>query len=346
MEGDAVNLKGMFEDQRSFNRQIFPVNETDITSIDELNGRQERGMDRLRHLALGMVEETLEFLRTYEWKSHRRHKGKLQNVAHSHEELVDMFKYWLSLAELADFPIDKLEELYFAKSRVVQYRYQEEWLKEIDRPCVLVDIDNVLADYITGICAWAKQSAPSLLKLPNALAMRLVLRLTELQNTGLYVNAESTGVTVGEWAQVKHAFRTQGGKLTIPLFTDTKPFLEWCRSRGWLIILVTSRPIDRYPNIFTDTMTWLHTNGLPYDYLWWADDKGRRMEEFEHVALREHTRFAVDDDMRFVQQYRDKHIKTYWLCRHGTGGADDLIVNSLTQIMTREGEEDGEGRPK
>lgn len=333
MEGDAVNLKGMFDDQRSFNQQIWKP-----TAYED-GPAGERFMDRLRHLSLGMVEETLEFLRTYEWKSHRRHRGRLQNVGHSHEELVDMFKYWLSLAELSDFPIDNLEELYYAKSRVVQYRYQDEWLKEINGPCILVDIDNVLADYIAGICTWAKEwavriSAPST-------AIRLAHRLDELQKAGAYVNAESVGVSPAEWQQIKHAFRTQGGKLKIMPFNDAQAFLEWARQRGWTIILVTSRPIDRYPNIFTDTMTWLHANGLTYDYLWWADDKARRLEEYEHVALRSRVVFAVDDDMRFVNQYREKNIKTYWLCRQGTGGADNLIVNSLTQIMTREGEEDG-----
>jgi hypothetical protein len=333
MEGDAVNLKGMLDDQRTFNRQIWKDTEDDRV--------REPFLDRLRHLALGMFEETGEFLNTFEWKSHRRKQGKLQNVAHSHEELVDMFKYWLSMADLADFPIEELESLYYAKSRVVQYRYQEEWLQTLDGPCVLVDIDNVLADYIRGICLWAKDHAPSLLKLPNPLAMRLGGRLDSLRHNGGYVNAESTGLTPAEWGQVKHAFRTQGGKLAIPVFEDAKPFLTWCRQRNWKIILVTSRPIDRYPNIFTDTLTWLHTNDLPFDYLWWADDKARRLEEYEHVTLRSHVVFAVDDDMRFVNQYREKNIKTYWLCRQGTGGADNLITRSLTQIIEREGEDDG-----
>ena len=331
----------MFDDQRSFNRQIFSMDETDLSSMDELHGRQERGMDRLRHLALGMVEETLEFLRTYEWKSHRRHKGKLQNVAHSHEELVDMFKYWLSIADIADFPIEKLDELYYAKSRVVQYRYQEEWLKTVDGPCVLVDIDNVLADYIRGICAWAATRWSAGVQDDGPPTGDWIHRLEEIVRNGSWVNAQTLGVSEQDWAIVKHAFRTQGGKRTLPVFEDAKPFLTWCRQRGWKIILVTSRPIDRYPNIFTDTLTWLHLNELSFDYLWWADDKARRLEEYEHIALRLHVVFAVDDDLRFVSQYRGKNIKAYWLCRRGSGGADNLIVRSLTQIIEREGEGNG-----
>jgi hypothetical protein len=85
----------------------------------------------------------------------------------------------------------------------------------------------------------------------------------------------------------------------------------------------------------------LHDNDLPFDHLWWADDKARRLEDYEHVNLRSHVVFAVDDDIRFVNQYLEKNIKTYWLRRQETGGADNLIAHSLTQIIEREGEEDG-----
>jgi hypothetical protein len=339
MEGDVVNLKAMYEDQRAFNQQIFPASLTCPTDTEEDANRFRL---RLKDLALGMIEETGEFLRTFEWKSHRRRQGKLQNVAHSHEELVDMFKYWLSCAELAEFPIDQLEELYYAKSRVVQYRYQEEWMQAIDGPCVLVDIDNVLADYIHGICTWAKEHAPALLKLSNTLTIRLADNLDRLRASHDYVNATSVGLSASEWNAVKHGFRTQGGKRTLPVFPDAMIFLDWCRRQDWKIILVTSRPIDRYPNIFTDTITWLHSNDLPFDYLWWADDKANRLEEYEHVSLRSHVVFAVDDDMRFINQYLSKGIKAYWLNRKGAENSDGLlIVKSLTQVIAREGEEDG-----
>ena len=335
-----MNLRGMFDDQRAFNQQIWvpPSDWVPIAGIDD-PVETARLMDRIRHLALGMVEETLEFLRTYEWKSHRRHKGKLQNVAHSHEELVDMFKYWLSLADLADFPIDNLEDLYYAKSRVVQYRYQEEWLKEIEGPCVLVDIDNVLADYITGLCKWAREWGPQILSLSISDTTRFCGRLDSLQRMGSTINHESVGVTYAQWQTVKHKFRTSGGKRTLPVFKEARPFLNWCRERGWMIILVTSRPIDRYPNIFTDTVTWLHDNQLPFDYLWWADNKALRMEEFEHASLQAQTVFAVDDDHRFIAQYRSKGVKAYWLNRFAEDSQmsnDPTTVRSLTSLMEKE----------
>jgi FMN phosphatase YigB (HAD superfamily) len=334
MEGDAVNFKAMLEDQRAFNQQIFPGG---LACPVDSESDTDRFRVRLKDLALGMIEETGEFLRTFEWKSHRRRQGKLQNVAHSHEELIDMFKYWLSCAELAEFPMDRLEELYYAKSRVVQYRYQEEWMKRIDGPCVLVDIDNVLADYIQGVCLWAKEHAPALLKLSNTLTIRLADNLDRLRASHDYVNASSVGLSAGEWNAVKHGFRTQGGKRTLPVFPDAKIFLDWCRRQDWKIILVTSRPIDRYPNIFTDTLTWLHNNDLPFDYLWWADDKARRLDEYGDIPLRLHVVFAVDDDLTFINQYRTKGIRCYWLNRRTTETPTHIsVVRSLMELMEKE----------
>jgi len=332
--GMPMSLKEMFDDQKLFNRQIWNPDKRS----------QSESMDRLRHLSLGMVEETLEFLRTYEWKAHRKRRGHLQNVAHSHEELVDSFKYWLCLADLADFPIDKIEELYYAKSRVVQYRYQEEWLKTIDRPCVVIDIDNVLADYITGICEWAREWGPKILNLTPPLTLMFIERLSELRAKGEWFNASTIGIGYGDWEKVRHGYRTSGAKRTIPVFPGAKPFLDWCRSKGWIILLITSRPVDRYPNIFTDTLTWLTENQLPFDQLWWADEKARQLEEYEHVALRANVVFAVDDMPKFISQYRSKGVKAYWLNRHATNEqmeTDPTTVRAFTEIMSKEGDGDG-----
>jgi FMN phosphatase YigB (HAD superfamily) len=326
-----VDLRRMLEDQSAFNRMIFNKNGADARSL----------MARLRELGLGMVEETLEFLRTFDYKVHRRSKLRLQNMAHSHEEMVDQFKYWLSLADLVDFPLEKLEEMYYAKSRVVQYRYQDEWVKKIEGPCVLVDIDQVLADYITGMADWAHDWAASLLQLSPAESVRLGNRLEEIVQKRSWLNHEAVGLTHLQWQQVKHDFRTRGGKRTLPVFKDAKPFLQWCQGKGWAVILVTSRPVNEYPNIFTDTLTWLHDNSLPFDHVWWANEKGERIDEEAHVLLRSQIMFAVDDSEKFVAQFRSKGIKTYHLDRglsynDADPTHDPYHVRSLHDLIARQ----------
>lgn len=326
-----MNLLSMFKDQRLFNQQIYSRTSEDPGLVE-----------RLRHLALGMYEETSEFLGTFEHKAHRRKTGKLPNVAHSHEELVDMFKYWLSLADLVDFPMERLEELYYAKSRVVQYRYQEEWMQEIDGPCVIVDIDNVLADYISGFCDYAMKHLDLVSSAPSD-RIRIALRLQEMKRMVVRVNYQTADVAPDLWRKLKHQFRVDGGKRQLPVLEGAREFLQWCRRSGWLILLVTSRPIDRYPNIFTDTVTWLHDNNLPFDHLWWADKKEERIQEAQ-MSIRSKIVFAVDDDLTYVHQFNNRGIKTYWMAR--TKGDQEFIkaevasgvtvVQSLAELMEKE----------
>lgn len=294
--GEPMDLKKILEDQRAFNKQIW---ETD--SITPFSNA--RSMARLKDLSLGMVEETLEFLRTFEYKPHRRKAGRLQNVAHSHEELIDMFKFWLSLADLVGLTPEKIEELYWAKSRVVRYRYQEEWAETISGPCVIVDIDGVLADYYSGMLKWMRAATEIIV--PPWVLDRI--------KPGTYLNAETLQVTPEGWRQIKHEFRVSGCKQNLPMYPDAKDFLDWCKRQGWLIVLVTSRPIDAYPNLFTDTMMWLDKNNLPFDHLWWATEKAERIE---NANVLKQTVFAIDDDIRYVEQFRKKGVYSYWLVRH------------------------------
>lgn len=305
-EGGTVDLKRLWEDQRAFNRQIFDPADPSANLIE-----------RLKDLGLGAIEEVMEFLRTYEFKPHRRNKMRLQNVAHSHEELIDLFKFWLSLADASGFPIEKLEEMYWAKSQVVRYRYQEEWAAQVDSPCVIVDIDGVLADYCCGICNWLRKNGPDILGMGTVVFAReeFLNRVDRLQTEHAYVNAEALQVTHEEWRKLKHHFRIQGEKKIMPVYPDAPRFLRWCRTQGYKIILVTSRPINEYPNLFTDTMTWLTANRLPFDYLWWATEKAERIQEGNVLA---HTVFAVDDDPRYANQFTAKGVRTYLLQRWGT----------------------------
>ena len=168
--------------------------------------------------------------------------------------------------------------------------------------------------------------------------MDLVGRLERILKTGAWVSHETLGVSLREWQLLKHDFRTKGGKRHLRVFDDAKPFLDWCRTKGWLIILVTSRPIDKYPNLFTDTVGWLTENHLPYDFLWWSGDKAERLEE-AHIVLRSQIVFAVDDSVKFITQLTSKGIRSYLLDRYtyDVRQTDTYYqCQSLTQLMEME----------
>jgi hypothetical protein len=282
--------------------------------------------EQAREFVVYTESEMHELLRTLPWKKHRRMPFR-GNPAHMFEEGADVFKCALSLLQIIgiDSP-EKLIQLYWQKTAVVRQRYREEWTQKLDRACVIVDIDNVLCDYIGGICDW----------LPSQFVTRddhpspaLLDRIERIRKQGSYINAKALEIPEDAWQNLKHAFRTGGHKRRLPVFPDAKDFLMRCQDAGYRIVLLTSRPIDRYQNIFTDTILWLNDNNLPFDFVWWSVDKAERilMED----GLREKVMFAVDDDARFVDQFARAGIPTYWLRRNG-----DLYTNianpNITQI--------------
>ena len=244
----------------------------------------------LRDMILNLVSESDELLRTSSWKSHRRQDSR-PNREHRLEECIDIFKIWLTIVQGLGFSPSELEEAFWRKSMVVRQRHSEEWVKTLaDRPLWVVDIDNVLCDYTTGFCEWLAHRAPLFApKTREVLARRAwVSRCDDL------------GMSEAEWQGFKHEFRSNGQKRRLPLMPGAKEFLHRLQGAGYGIVLLTSRPIDRYPNIYGDTLYWLYHNSLPHDWVWWATDKGERVIE---SGITKQIHGVVDDDPRYVTQF-------------------------------------------
>lgn len=303
-------MREIWEDQRAFNL-LFRSQPDSETMLSE----------QVRDFVLYTESELHELLRTMPWRKHRRVPIQY-NEAHAHEEGMDAFKFILSILQIIGVAsLEQLIEEYWRKTAVVRQRYQEEWVTKVDRPCVVIDIDNVLCDYIGGLCDWL----PSQFEVPDDSASpELRARIETIRRTGQFINAHSLGIPDESWQKIKHTFRVGGFKRRLPVFPDVYTFLYRMRADGYQIVLLTSRPIDRYPNIFTDTILWLNDNHLPYDFVWWATDKAERIAQVE--GFKQHIRFAVDDDHRYVEQFSSAGIETYWLQRHD-------YVQSVSSVM-------------
>lgn len=283
-------IREIWTDQAAFNRLFRQP----PSSAQEL-------AEQVRSFVLYTESELHELLRTTRWKEHR--KLALQpNRPHMIEEGVDVFKCVLSILQILGMTPEELILEYWQKTRVVRQRYQEEWASRVEAPCAVVDIDNVLADYITGLCDWIL-CTPAWRRAVDMDAVHEILA------TRRWINADALDITQEQWKRLKHDFRTSGGKRTLPVFPEARGFLERCRAEELQIVLLTSRPIDRYPNLYTDTLNWLIANHLPFDFIWWSHDKAERVLEGN---LREHVRFAVDDDLAYVRQLSALGIPTYW----------------------------------
>ena len=277
---------------------------------------------RTKEMTLHLISEIESLLQASgAWKFHRN-VPKPENREHVKIELIDMFKYWMLLCLIHGVDSQEIEDTYWNKSMVVRQRYAEEWLSTVDRPSVIVDIDNVLADYIVGFLGWAANHPTFTIAEQARLALA---RRPE------YVNAATLRMSNGDYALLKHEFRVSHQHRYLPAMPEATLFLHGLHAAGIQIILLTARPITEYPNLQVDTVHWLNLRQMPFDFIWWAQDKG--LAAIERVD-RQHILFAVDDDHRHIEQYAEQGIMAFHY-RPGKKEVNEELgeTNSLTRIL-------------
>jgi hypothetical protein len=312
-------------DQYAFNRVVRPTWPSTYPERTALT----------KEMVLHLISECDELLRASgAWKSHRK-QDIPENRAQILAELTDIRKYWMTVAQIWGFNEGELDDAYWRKSAAVRQRYVEEWVHQLTGPIVILDLDNVLCDYPRGLVQWLRNT-PWQDKVGASDAA-----LTELAAGVEWIDANTLRVSPQIWMEIKHAFRTSGAKRTLPMRPKAAEFTRWCRDQGWTIIILTSRPIDRYPTLYDDTLSWLNQGAFAYDYIWWGFDKSHPINVRD---IGKQVVFAVDDEEQFVQQYLKAGIRTYWMQRHNDlhpsklDGEQLVCVTSVCDIMDKEKE--------
>lgn len=261
-------FRKIWQDQVDFNLELRP----DPLTLTDGQRSQLTG-----DLALHLIDEVGELLRHVKWKKNRRNRSTA-NAVMVREELIDIFKMWMTLAQVWEPDLDALMDSYWAKSAVVRRRHTEEFIRDSQRQTAVIDLDGVLADFEEGVMRWLIQHCD-------------FTRTAEFPKQA--------------WRIYRHSFYASGGFRELPLKPGARDFVQWCRLQGWNVVFLTSRGIDRYPNILTDTVGWMQDNDLEADFVWWGTDKPAKLEQEEvlkHVVL------VVDDDEQFIHQYVEAGI--------------------------------------
>ncbi len=272
-----------------------------------------------KEMTLHMFSETDEFLRTLgAWKPHRRQAIR-DNREASKIELADIGKYWMTLCQIRGFSAQEMFEAMRVKSMVVRQRHSEEYTQQLDRPSVIIDIDQILADYVRGFLDWMIEKGLTTKGIADSIRRR-----------GGWIDHTMLMMTPGVYAAHRHEFRCSGRHAGLPVMSGAFDFLTWAKAQ-WQVILLTSRPIHDYPNIYGETLMWLDHNHLPYDRVWWTHDKGATCLDREVAGF---VKFAVDDEFRYVLQMADLGIQTFWMPSNPslTHTRTDRPITKITQL--------------
>lgn len=134
---------------------------------------------------------------------------------------------------------------------------RDKWGEVVRNVCYF-DIDGVLADY--------PQCWLDFLKLHYE---EIGMEPDEIDD----LNKVKRRVPYQTYKDLKKLYRTSGYKGTIPVNPGAAELVHWLKSKGYIIVIITSRPIKEHPCLFKITTDWLQSKGIPYDDLIYNEDK-------------------------------------------------------------------------
>ena len=311
---EKMNLKDVWKEQKDFN-DLFR----------QLPKGFEEQSHLTQHLVLCIMSELDEILSTVHWKHHRNISIK-PNPQQTLAECVDVFKYLVTIVQAWGFTEQDFIDAFWKKSMVVRQRRSEEFLKNVNGKTAVVDIDGVICDYNQGFVKWLKEYDSNLY---FSVIDKSWDGLTKTYNS---ISRHDFGFSPKKWQDLKHQFRISGYKEFMPVYADAKEFLMKIQQNNITIVLMTSRPIDRYPNLYADTVAWLEKEKLPYDIIWWSYDKADHVVENISNPL-----FVVDDDLSLANKFNAVNIPAYWICRKGDNLDTLYSTEPFTKVRTIHG---------
>ena len=304
-------MKDIWKDQKRFNSNF----------LDFENMEQDDKVEQTKEYILHLHSEADELLREMAWKNHRKTD---KNIIKSNmkEELIDIFKYWLSIVTLWDFSMDEMIEEYWRKSKVVEQRYKQEKALDFESSNIIgVDIDGVLAAYPEHFLNFINKEIGTDYKVEDVTEYNIYEALDLPHNTT---------------KKLKGKFRETGEKRFIPILNGAKEFLDLFSEMGYKIVLLSARPYKKYKRIFADTQEWLDKNNLAHDAILWDEDKCNRLvREFGSNSVE----FFVEDNLSNANSVA-KECKVYLINKpYNTGETHKNVVrvDSLYDIMEIEG---------
>ena len=270
-------MQEIWDKQKEFNDKFFSSKGKDINNLS-MDDKQVYTKDFILHL----IKEATEVLDEIKWKMHRNENEKKVIESNLLEEIIDVFKYAMGLCQIWGIGLDQFRSEFKRKSDVVEKRFAMEYdLSLIDqqsKKCV-IDVDDVLAD-----------STPYWLDFVN-----------KIYNTN-YKNFKEARCLMDkkDYLSSKHEFRISGQKLSIPAKENAVYLVRLLNSAGYKVIILSSRPYEKYHRIYADTLTWLNNNKFEFDALFFDNRKHEKiLNKFKHID------FMIEDRVEIALSIAD-----------------------------------------
>jgi len=237
---------------------------------------------------LSIVKEAMEVLDEIpNWKEHRNEPSEfvLSNLT---EEIIDVNKFAVGLAQLWGMTSTQYHHEYIRKSIVVEQRWnQEQELNLIDKNAKIVgiDIDGVLGEYEPWFLKFVKDVSGWKFDSINQLKHELGTKKHE---------------------ELKSAYRQSGVKAKMPVRPGAIELTHKLKEMGYQIIILTARPYKKYTRIYPDTLEFLRSNDIKFDAIIWDEEKHLKIiHEFPNM------KFMIEDTPKIADEVASEGYKVF-----------------------------------
>lgn len=277
-----IELQNMWKSQKLFNSNFVDFDNLSLKDKQEFTEKY----------VLHLLSEANSLLDTVNWKMHHKDNAVSVNRENIMLELIDVWKYLLSIGLLWDLTPEEFCEKYFEKSKLVEQRYIQEFQNRSDKEIVICDIDGVLSDYPNNFLNYVKGQIEEK-GIEDASTNWSTEEVPQL-DVYKYLSGKVSFEFVKE---CKHQYRSQGESRKERVNTLAREFLRRRKEKGDYIVLLTSRPFDKYQNLYLDTFVWLENNQVPFDML--LNDSKKR-DKVCSLLKTSKVKYAIDDDPQMV----------------------------------------------
>jgi hypothetical protein len=202
---------------------------------------------------------------------------------------IDVLRYVMSMLNLWEVAPEDVSLAFSLKDTYLELDHKVNSKKWEGQPVVIVDIDDVLAEFRTPFAEFLSR----VYDIEADVESDQYFFVEDILKASGNINPEKV---FESFVQERH-FRC------LPLASNAFEFLSEMRSRGYWIQLLTARPKENL-KIFYDTYSWLETTNLPFDRVDFSPEKLRWCMNSEYYDSRS-IKFAVDDSPKHALEYAE-----------------------------------------
>lgn len=136
-----------------------------------------------------------------------------------------------------------------------------------------------------------------------------------------------TSIPYQKYIDLKAKYRSSGYKENLPVTPGAAAVIRYLKRLGYHIVIITSRPLNKHPELFKQTTNWLDKNEIIYDDLIFSPEK-----HLPVLSRYPHLKFGVEDNRYYANLVASWGYKMFLLDNDYNGGKINKNVQRIYSI--------------